>query len=564
MAIKRTKKKKSISEVVSHRVGSSARQTSDKRPVHEERTPPCIAGCPQGTPVREAVNTISLHEKHALSLEESFTRAWQIWTDVSPFPAILGRVCPALCEDQCNRREKDDAVGVNRIERFLGDWGIEHGFKLNRDDDAGDYDEKIAVIGSGPSGLNCAYYLARRGYKVTIFEAFARLGGMLRYGIPEYRLPRNILDAEIQRILDLGVEVRTNVAVGRDTPFEQLDDEFDAVYVAIGAHKGRKLGLDGEDGAENVVTGIEFLNRMNTGNTPDVGDRVVVVGGGDSAMDAARVCRRLGADVTLLYRRTRNEMPAIEEDIAGGEKEQINFIFLGTPVELTLNDNRCTTIKCRKMELGEPDSSGRRRPVPIDEFFELECSFLIPSISQEPEFDGFQSIGANAKDWLSTDDFMEKDAERRIYAGGDARELGLVTTAMYHGRRAADTMHARFRGLPITFGQQPPEIKSDKLLLDYFEPKPRVSVDELDPERRVLSLTEEIERTFSESEVLAEAQRCLSCGMCFECGQCWTYCQDQAVLKPVKPGEKYTFKLELCQGCCKCEEVCPCGYIQMK
>lgn len=564
MAIKRTKKKKSISEVVSHRVGSSARQTSDKRPVREERTPPCIAGCPQGTPVREAVNTISLHEKHALSLEESFTRAWQIWTDVSPFPAILGRVCPALCEDQCNRREKDDAVGVNRIERFLGDWGIEHGFKLNRDDDAGDYDEKIAVIGSGPSGLNCAYYLARRGYKVTIFEAFARLGGMLRYGIPEYRLPRNILDAEIQRILDLGVEVRTNVAVGRDTPFEQLDDEFDAVYVAIGAHKGRKLGLDGEDGAENVVTGIEFLNRMNTGNTPDVGDRVVVVGGGDSAMDAARVCRRLGADVTLLYRRTRNEMPAIEEDIAGGEKEQINFIFLGTPVELTLNDNRCTTIKCRKMELGEPDSSGRRRPVPIDEFFELECSFLIPSISQEPEFDGFQSIGANAKDWLSTDDFMEKDAERRIYAGGDARELGLVTTAMYHGRRAADTMHARFRGLPITFGQQPPEIKSDKLLLDYFEPKPRVSVDELDPERRVLSLTEEIERTFSESEVLAEAQRCLSCGMCFECGQCWTYCQDQAVLKPVKPGEKYTFKLELCQGCCKCEEVCPCGYIQMK
>ncbi|MCB2213141.1 FAD-dependent oxidoreductase [bacterium] len=564
MAIKRAKQKKSLSETAAHRGGGSSRQTSDKRPYHEEKTAPCMVGCPQGTPIRESLNMISLHEKHGITLEESFTLAWHNWANVNPFPSVLGRVCPNPCEDQCNRKSKDGAVGVNKVERFLGDWGLEHGLTLKKDDDAQEYKEKIAVIGSGPSGLNAAYYMARKGYKVTIFEAFDKLGGMLRYGIPEYRLPRDILDKEIQRILELGVEVKTNVAVGRDIPFKQIDDEFDAVYVAIGAHKGRLLGLDGEKEATNVVTGVNFLNLVNSGNPPDVGKKVVVVGGGDSAMDAARVCKRLGADVTLLYRRTRNEMPAIEEDIVGGEKENINFIFLATPVGLNVEGDKCTTIKCQKMELGEPDSSGRRRPVPIDEFFDLEVDYLIPSISQEPEFEGLEETGGNPKDWLSVDDFMIRDADRNLYAGGDAMELGLVTVALYQGRRAADTMHARFRGLPVEIPIHSPVIDDKKVLLDYYEPKKRLTVEEVDPEKRVLSLTEEVERTFTAAEAVSEASRCLSCGMCIECGQCYVYCQDQVIQKPAQPGEKYTFKLEMCQGCSKCEEVCPCGYIQMK
>ncbi|HEX05232.1 MAG TPA: hypothetical protein ENH10_08795, partial [Bacteroidetes bacterium] len=402
------------------------------------------------------------------------------------------------------------------------------------------------------------------GYKVTIFEAFDKLGGMLRYGIPEYRLPRDILDKEIQRILDLGVEVKTNTAIGRDMPFDDLHKDFDAVFVGIGAHKGRKLGLDGEDEAENVVTGADFLNMVNSGNPPDVGKKVVAVGGGDSAMDAARVCLRLGAEVTLLYRRTRHEMPAIEEDIVGGEKENVNFIFLATPVELNIDGNRCKSIKCQKMELGEPDSSGRRRPVPIDEFFKLETDYLIPSISQEPEFEGFEGIGANRKDWLSTDDFMEKDADNHVYAGGDAKELGLVTIAMYQGRRAADTIHSRFRDLPIEHQERSALIDKSKILVDYYEPKERLTVEEVDPEKRVLSLTQEVDRTFTSPEALEESARCLSCGMCVECGQCYVYCQDQVIQKPAQPGSLYTFKLDLCQGCSKCAEVCPCGFIQMK
>ncbi len=561
MPIKRTKKKKLDTSGRSR--GGGGRETSDLRPYHEEKTAPCIAGCPQGTPIREALNTVSLHEKHGQTLEEAFTLAWYKWADVNPFPAIMGRICPNPCEEQCNRKAKDEAVGVNRFERFLGDWGLEHDLKLHRDEDAQDYEQKIAIIGSGPSGLNCAYYLARKGYKVTLFEAFSKLGGMLRYGIPDYRLPPNVLDAEIQRILDLGVEVKLNTAVGRDISFEEVDKTFDAIYVGIGAHKGRTLGLEGEEDSENVFTGTSFLNLVNSGDPPDVGDHVVVVGGGDSAMDAARVSRRLGAQVTLVYRRTRNEMPAIEEDIVGGEEEGVDFKFLCTPVELRREGGRITGIKCQKMELGEPDDSGRRRPVPIDEFFEMDCSFLIPSISQEPDFEGLESLRNSPKDWLKVDDFME-DSEHHIYAGGDATNLGLATIAAYQGRRAAETIHARFQNLPIEFKDKPPVIKEDKVLADYFQPEPRVKVDEMDPEKRVNSLVDEIARTFTAEEALKESQRCMSCGMCVECGQCWTYCQDQVVQKPMRPGEKYTFKLELCQGCKKCAEVCPCGYIQMK
>lgn len=546
------------------RGGGSSREYSDKRPKHIFKLAPCMCNCPQGTPVREAINTISLHEKHGLSLDESFTRAWETWTETNPFPAILGRVCPHPCEGDCNRKTKDGGVSVNQIERFIGDWGLKHDLKLKKNDDAEEYAEKIAVVGSGPAGLNAAYHLAKRGYKVTIFEAFAKAGGMLRYGIPDYRLPQEILDKEIQRILDLGVELKTNVTVGKDQAFADLEKDFDAVFVGIGAHKGRLLGLEGEEDASNIFTGTQFLNLVNSGNPPDVGKKVVVVGGGDSAMDAARVCLRLGAEVTLLYRRTRDEMPAIEEDIVGGEEEGVNFVFLATPVSLNVDGGKCTSIKCQKMELGEPDDSGRRRPVPIDEFFELEIDTLIPSISQEPDFDGLEELKAGPKDWIKTDEYMEQDAEHHHFAGGDALNLATVTVAMAQGKRAAATMHARFRGLIVEHTQKPELVAQERILTNYFDPKPRTEVEEAEVKERVKSLVKEVHRTFTEEEVVAEASRCLSCGMCIECGQCYSYCQDQVIARPVKPGEPFTFKLDACKGCEKCAEVCPCGYIEMR
>ena len=569
MAIKRTEKKSLSSHGSRGRVGGFAAAgtvESDLRPYYFAKLAPCIATCPQGTEVREAINIINLREKHGISLEDAFDRAWEVWTSVNPLPAVLGRVCPHPCEAECNRKKKDGSVSINKIERFLGDRGIARKLALKRSEDYQERLEKIAVIGSGPAGLNCAYHLAKRGYKVKIFEAFSNPGGMLRYGIPAYRLPRDILSAEIQRILDLGVELQTNVTVGKDISFDEVSAEYNAIFVGIGAHKGKSLGIPGEE-AENVITGATFLNMLNSGYPPEVGNRVVVVGGGDSAMDAARVCRRLGADVTVVYRRTRHEMPAIEEDIVGAEVEGIHFNFLCTPVELFLEGDKAVRMKCQKMELGEPDSSGRRRPVPIDEFFELDFSFLIPSISQEPDFDGLEKLKAGPKDWIKADEFMKTTSgeDDKVFAGGDVLDLGLVTIAMYQGRRAAETIHARFCGLPIVKDEKPPLIKEDKILLDYFELKPRQEYALLPVEERLQGDgSREIARTLTEEEALSEAVRCLSCGMCSECGQCWTYCQDQAIIKPLRPGEKYTFKMEFCKGCKKCAEVCPCGYIQMK
>ncbi len=579
MPIGRAKKKKlKAKSLGSGGAGGSSREMSDLRPEHVEKTAPCMKGCPQGTDVRDAINIINLHEKQGITLEESFTQAWEKWTEVNPLPAVLGRVCPHPCEGECNRKLKtnDTAVSINQIERFIGDWGIKNNLTLKKADDAEDRSEKVAIIGSGPAGLGCAYHLAKKGYKVKIFEAFSEPGGMLRYGIPAYRLPRDILSGEIQRILDLGVELETKVTVGKDIPYEKVSSEFDAVFVGIGAHKGKMLGVPGEDAA-NVFTGAEFLNMVNSGQPPEIGDKVAVVGGGDSAMDAARVALRMGADVTVVYRRTRNEMPAIEEDIVGAEDEGIKFHFLCTPVEIFTEGDKATRIKCQKMELGEPDDSGRRRPVPIEEYFELDITCLIPSISQEPDFEGLEPLKAGPREWVHADDFMQsKDVDIEFLAGGDVLDLGLVTIALYQGRRAADTIHARFRNQPIEIPELPPVIvpktwtdpddgtERHNLLLDYFEQKDRVTKHDLPVDQRFTDIEREIAETITSDELVAEVNRCMSCGMCIECGQCWTYCQDSCVIKPLKPGEQYKFKLETCKGCKKCEEVCPCGYIDMK
>ncbi len=580
MAIARKKKKKLKAKSLGSGSGGSSRSMSDLRPYHVDKLAPCMSNCPQGTAIRDAFNIIRLHEKHGQTKEEAYTAAFYKWTEKNPLPAVLGRVCPHPCEVNCNRIHRTDAnepVSINQIERFIGDWALEQKLPLKKRDDAEDYSEKVAIIGSGPAGIGAAFHLAKLGYKVTMFEALKKAGGMLRYGIPAYRLPREIIDAEIQRVLDLGVELKAETIIGKDMPYDKLSDEFDAVFVGIGAHKGKLLRVPGED-ADNVLSGVEFLNQLNSGNPPEIGDKVVVVGGGDSAMDAARSCLRMGADVTVVYRRTRNEMPAIEEDIVGAEEEGIKFNFLCTPVEVAKDDNnKATTIKCQKMELGEPDDSGRRRPVPIDEFFDLDITFLIPSISQEPDFDGLENLKAGPREWVHADEFMQAtDVDCFFLAGGDVLDLGLVTTALGQGKRAAETIHQRFRGLPIEFEPKPPVIepktwKSEidgtehhNLLPGYFSEEKRVDKHELPVAERFKDTEKEIVETLSDDEVFTELARCLSCGSCVECGQCWTYCQDSCVVKPMKPGEAYKFKLESCKGCGKCEEVCPCGYIDMK
>ena len=388
MAIKRSskKKKKKLGSLRGSGGGSGV-ESSPLRPVGVEKSAPCMGGCPQGTDIRGILTTIASGEKQEKPREETFQKVFEMLTEKNPLPAICGRVCPHPCEVECNRGEVDGAVSINNVERYIGDWGIEKGLPLTKATEE-KREESVAVIGAGPAGLSAAYHLAKEGYPVTIYEAFPKAGGMLRYGIPAYRLPREVIDAEVQRILDLGVELVTGVAVGRDLPMEEIRRKHKAVFVGIGAHKGRLLGCPGED-AENVWTGTEFLNKANRGETIDVGEKVLVIGGGDTAIDAARVSRRMGADVTIVYRRTRHEMPAIDEEIVGAEEEGIEMHFLAAPIEIVTENGKATSMRCQVCELGEPDDSGRRRPVPVEgEEFTIEADTIVAALSQEPEFDG--------------------------------------------------------------------------------------------------------------------------------------------------------------------------------
>ena len=453
-----------------------------------------------------------------LIAQGKFEEAIKVVRKENPLPLICGRVCHTPCEEKCVAGEWDDPIAIRSLKRFLADYEMKQGVIVEEKPKEG-REERIAVIGSGPGGLTCAYNLALEGYKVTVFESQEVAGGMLALGIPEFRLPRDILNYEIDRIKNLGVEIRTNTTIGKDIPLDRLKEAYQAIFIATGAHKGLKMKVPGED-SEGVIDAVEFLRDINLGREVKIGDKVIVVGGGNSAVDAARVAKRLGKDTRIFYRRTKAEMPALKSEIEEAIHEGIDIQFLSAPTQVLSSNGKIEAMVCTRMELGDVDSSGRRRPVPIPgSEFRVEVDTLLLAISQEPDLSLMGGNGLNISKWNTIEvnpDTLLTNVEG-IFAGGDAVSgPNTVTEAMAHGKIAAQMIDKYIRGekLERKYETTRPAMHVEAFELSEEEVKSlkRPGMPTMPVAQRIESF-KEVEFGFTEADAISEAKRCLRCDL---------------------------------------------------
>jgi formate dehydrogenase major subunit len=533
------------------------------QPRQVEKTPPCQATCPNCGDIRGWIGTVAQRRRTGLSRSEAYAHAWRTIADVNPFPATLGRICPHPCESHCNRGVRDEPLAINALERFLGDHAIAAGLPLERLAES-PAPASIGVVGAGPSGLSFAYQMARRGYRVTVYDARSKPGGMLRYGVPDYRLPPSVLDAEIARILDLGVTLHGNVRLGREISLAELRERHAHLYLAIGAQRGRGLAIPGIEGP-GVWAGTDYLRRVNSGERVETGKRVIVIGGGNSAVDAARCARRGGAEVVILYRRTLAEMPACAEEVEEAVEEGVEVMLLAAPLQIDRSaDGGVCAVHAQHMQPGELDASGRRRPVPADlPPFSLPADCVITAVSQTPSLEGLEELDHDG-DWLVTD--ADGIVAPGVWVGGDATGPGIAGEAIYQGRRAAERLHARLTGEPDDASDD--GIEPEVCFRDVkFESKPATEAVRarrlLGSERVTLGMSE-VAETIAEEQFLDEVERCYSCGQCMGCEQCFMYCTSGCFTRSddPEPGGYFTLNLDACRQCGKCIEVCPCGFLE--
>lgn len=516
-----------------------------ERPVYVDLQPPCAAGCPAGEDVREWL-------RDAEDGSPGYERAWRRIMETNPLPAVMGRICYHPCETACNRGTLDEAVGINSVERFLGDEAIRAGWTVAPA--AVRTGRRVLVVGSGPAGLSAAYHLALAGHDVTVVEAAPKLGGMMRYGIPAYRLPRDVLDAEIDRIVALGVEVRP------DTPVTDLeavlsDGQYDAAFLAVGAQLGRRAYLPAGSAAR-VLDAVQLLHGVEDGERPLLGRRVAVYGGGNTAMDAARTARRLGVDeAVVVYRRTRNRMPAHPSEVAEAEAEGIRFSWLSTVTEV---DDRGLTLE--RMEL---DESGF--PQPTGELEHLESDSLVLALGQESDLGFLAAVPHLETDHgvLTVDENL-MTGRPGVFAGGDmVPDQRSATVAVGHGRRAAVAINAWLGSTDARPRASAPPATYDLLNTWYYTDAPRTHRSVLEAARRT-STFDEVVHSLDPETALYEARRCLSCGTCFSCDNCFGMCPDNAVIKTDDPSAPYVIDLDYCKGCGICASECPAGAIAMR
>ncbi len=512
------------------------------RPVYVDLLPPCNAGCPAGENIQAWLGLVKARDHEG---------AWRALTADNPFPAIHGRVCYHPCETVCNRAELDGAVSIHGVERSLGDRAIAEGWAFAPAPER--TGRRVLVVGAGPSGLSAAYHLTRLGHEVVVRDNAPQPGGMMRYGIPSYRLPRDVLDAELRRITDFGVTVEQDHRV-TDLQAEMLEGGFDAVFVAVGAHLSKRADIPNGD-ASRILDAVSFLHQVATGEQAPLTGRVAVYGGGNTAMDAARVARRLGADDTVIvYRRTRDQMPAHADEALDAEEEGVRINWLRT---ISSMGERDLTVEIQALdEAGRPHGTGQ--------FETLEADTVILALGQASDTGFLRTVpGVELVDdtvQVSTKTLMT--GAPGVFAGGDAvPSQRTVTVGVGHGKKAARSIDAYLRSAAFEPGPKHELASFDKLNLWYFGDHSRREQVELDPAARVAAF-DEVLAGLSPDEAQFEAGRCLSCGNCFECDGCLGACPEDAVIK-LGVGKRYEFDYDSCTGCSSCARQCPVHAITM-